>query len=399
MAVFTRSGENLRRSSSVASWLKYAPVSTITSPSRVLIAVTLANHRKNMTPSAISSHSPVGASGWRSRTESSPLNSFSEVSLITPIAIQKHHPVRAGMQPRAQAIAGVRIGLGRRNNQLESRPPLPNGENRRKTSDLRVQFADMANLAMVDPIVTAVLIDQSGFDSRRARADHVDRIDVPGKARLGRRDAQALERDAKNARIGFGHSDDVRIDYRVKERRQSETPCVGFDLPLGVGNHRELEPLRLEPLQRFEGAGPHDAPEGGLAMDLLEARSVLENFLVGNPRRPHPSAKELLVSAVNVAFPIAHHEPVDHRAPLVFRILERERIEPAARAAEFPRQQFVVEKGQRSTEVEQKSLHGRRAGFLIRCHLRSILDASSRLRHRSAKNSRSNGRSRTAVVA
>src|ERR1700683_2614746 len=50
------------------------------------MAVKFANHRQNITPAETSSDSPVGVNGWRSRTESSPLKSFSDSSL-NPIFI------------------------------------------------------------------------------------------------------------------------------------------------------------------------------------------------------------------------------------------------------------------------------------------------------------------------
>ena len=37
-----------------------------------------------------------------------------------------------------------------------------------------MQLADVANLAMLDPVVAIVLIDERGLDSRGTRADHVD---------------------------------------------------------------------------------------------------------------------------------------------------------------------------------------------------------------------------------
>ena len=82
---------------------------------------------------------------------------------------------------------------------------------------------------MLDPVVASMLIDQPRFDSRRARADDVARINVAGKSCFIGADAQPLERDVINPRIGLGDADDMRVDDRVEVRRQSESLRVALD--------------------------------------------------------------------------------------------------------------------------------------------------------------------------
>src|SRR5271155_5908682 len=111
-----------------------------------------------------------------------------------------------------------------------------------------------------------MLIDQPRLDSRRAGADDVDRINVAGKSCFLSAAAQPLERDLIDPRVGLGDADDMRVDYHVEVRRQPESLRVTCDLPFRIRHDREFVPRRLEPLERLERAGTHDAPERRLAM-------------------------------------------------------------------------------------------------------------------------------------
>src|SRR5579885_2329360 len=218
-----------------------------------------------------------------------------------------------------------------------------------------MQFADVADLAMLHPVVAAVLVDQRALDSGCPRADHVDRVDVTRKPRLLRPHPEPLERDMEDPRVRLCHPDHVRIDDGIEVRGKPETPRVVLDLALRVRDDRKLVALRLEPLERLESSRPDDPPQGRGAMDFLEARAHLGNLLVRNSRRPHPSEEEFPVAVVYIGPPRSHQESIQRSTPLVLRILQRERIEPPPWAAELARQKLVVEKRERSAKVEKKS--------------------------------------------
>src|ERR1700678_4124608 len=229
----------------------------------------------------------------------------------------------------------------------------------------------MPNLLVLDPRIAPMLIDQTRLDSRRPRTFDVDRINIAGKFHFVGSGAEALERDLKNPRVRLRDADDMRIDYHVEVRRQSESLCVGFYLTLSIRHDREFVARRLERLQRLERARLHDAPKRGLAMYRAELRSAFAKFLFRNSRRRPPPAKKMFVRRRGcLAVPRAHQMSIDRRAPGVFRMLERERIELASFAREFARQQFVIQERERAAKVEQQRLQ-----FLIflRSHFRTSL--------------------------
>src|SRR5208337_3001733 len=124
-----------------------------------------------------------------------------------------------------------------------------------------------------------MLIDQPRFDSRRACADDVDRINVARKSCFIGGDAQPLKRDLIDSRIRLGDADDMRVDYYVEVRRQSESLRVTRDLPFRIRHDREFVPRRLEPLERLERARTHDAPQRRLAMYRAKFRRAFLEFL------------------------------------------------------------------------------------------------------------------------
>src|ERR1700691_1214492 len=129
-----------------------------------------------------------------------------------------------------------------------------------------MQLPDVHDLLMFDPSVALMLIDQPRFDSRRSRTLDVDRIYIASKSNCVRTDAEALECDLKNPRVGLRHADNMRVDYHVEERRQPESLRVRFDLPLRIRHDRKLVPRRLERLERLDDSRPHHAPQSSLAM-------------------------------------------------------------------------------------------------------------------------------------
>src|SRR5208337_2104555 len=191
-----------------------------------------------------------------------------------------------------------------------------------------MQLADMPNLLVLDPRVPLMLIDESRLDSRRARSLDVDRIDVAGKFGFVGTDAQPFECDSKNPRVGLRDANDMRIDYHVEVLRQPESFRVRLDLTLRIRHDRELVARRLECLQCLECSRPHHAPQRGLAMYRAELCSAFVKFICRNSCSRHPAAKEKFVRrAGGLAVALAHQMSIDRRAPRVFRMLERERVQ------------------------------------------------------------------------
>src|ERR1035437_2756806 len=227
----------------------------------------------------------------------------------------------------------------------------------RKPSVDPMQLPDMPNLLVIDPRVALMLIDQPRLDPRRARALHVDRIDVTRKSHFVGTGAQALERDLKYPRVGLCYPDNLRVDYHVEVRRQPESLRARFALPLRIRHDPESVSRRFERLQRLERPRPHHAPERGLAMYRAKLRRAFAKFLFRNSRRRHPAAKKMLIRrVVGLLARHAHQMSIDRRTPCVFGMLERQCIELAPFAREFARQQFEIQECERAAKVEQQRL-------------------------------------------
>src|SRR5271154_511863 len=220
-----------------------------------------------------------------------------------------------------------------------------------------MQLPDVPNLLVLDPGVALVLIDQPRFDSGSARSYDIDRVDVACKFSLVGSDAKPFECDLKDPWVRLRDADDMRVDDLVEVIRQPESFRIPSDLPLRIRHDRKFVARRLERFERLEGAGPHDAPERGLAMYRAELYRALLKFLFRDSRRRHPAAKKMLIrGVVGLRFRRAHQVSIDRRAPRVLRMLERKWIELAPFTREFTSEQLEIEKRQRAAKVEQQRL-------------------------------------------
>src|SRR5579875_4155090 len=128
--------------------------------------------------------------------------------------------------------------------------------------DGRVQLVNALDPGVLDPRVLAHDVDQlASGDSGRLRTDHIDRVQVARKQGLMGRDAEALQRDMENTRIGFGNADYVRINDDVEKAGQAIALRIPLDVAIGVGNHAQFKPRVAELLKLIDYSRTYDAPQ------------------------------------------------------------------------------------------------------------------------------------------
>ena len=82
---------------------------------------------------------------------------------------------------------------------------------------------------------------QDGGQAGRARADHVDRVEIAHVDGLGGRQPGPLQRNAEDARIGLLDADLGRVDDEVQMTREAESSRIAAHRAVGVRDARRAQ--------------------------------------------------------------------------------------------------------------------------------------------------------------
>ncbi len=155
-----------------------------------------------------------------------------------------------------------------------------------------VKLADVTDLRMFDPMIHRVLIDELARDSGRARAEHIDRVDVAGVQRFLGRHFKRVERELENFRIRFLDADHLRVDDDVEEISRGPSRFASpATRPSAFETMPSLKPADLSRSSASWVPSRTMRHMHGLGMHRAEPRRDIGELLFAE-FPPHPSRRE-----------------------------------------------------------------------------------------------------------